>query len=71
MENLSGMKGRNSKQYAVYKKDDLLVMGTIEECAKALKVKPDTVLYYGSKTYQSRGTGKNRRITILVEDDGE
>jgi len=56
------------KQLAVYKGDALLVTGTPKECAEALKVKVDTIYYYKTKTYQNRGSGKNRRIAIELEE---
>lgn len=42
------------KEYAVYKGDTLLAMGTREECAKQLGVLPDTVTFYGTPTYKNR-----------------
>lgn len=56
------------KQLAVYKGDQLLALGTSKECAEVLGVKVDTIYYYKSATYQKRGSGKNRRITIELED---
>lgn len=58
------------KQLAVYKGDQLLALGTSKECAAALGVKVDTIYYYKSSTYQKRGSGKNRRITIELEEVG-
>jgi len=55
------------KQLAVYKGDTLLAIGTPKKCAEALNVKVDTIYYYKSATYQKRGSGKNRRITIELE----
>ena len=60
------------REYAVYKGDELLVIGTLEECAEALKVKPATILFYQSGVYQRRGKNSNkRRIAIKLEDDEE
>ncbi|MGP6139598.1 hypothetical protein [Jeotgalibaca sp. A127] len=56
-------------EYAVYKGDKLLVIGTKEECAERLNVKTSTILFYTSDIYQRRGNGsKNRRIAIRLED---
>ena len=60
------------REYAVYKGDELLVIGTLEECAESLKVKPATILFYQSGVYQRRGKNSNkRRIAIKLEDDEE
>lgn len=61
-----------AKEYAVYKGDDLLCIGTVDECAQELKVKPETVLFYQySKGYKSRGKrgDKRRRVTIALDAD--
>ena len=57
-----------TKTFAVYKGEELLTSGTAEECAERLNVKVETVYYYKSRTYQNKGSGKNRRIAIEVEE---
>lgn len=42
------------KEYAVYKGEELLVVGTVEECAEALGVQQRTILFYTYPTYQRR-----------------
>ncbi|MFL2104151.1 hypothetical protein [Mycobacteroides abscessus] len=54
------------KQYAVYKGEKLLAMGTAKECAAVLDVRVKTIHYYATPNYQSRGNGPNRRITIEI-----
>lgn len=56
-----------TKTFAVYKGEELLTIGTLKECAEVLKVKEDTVKFYKSRTYQNKGSGKNRRIAIELE----
>lgn len=56
-------------EYAVYKKEDLLCVGTIEECAEQLGVKTKTVFFYGTPTYQNRV--KNGRVLVKLEGAGE
>jgi len=56
-----------AKILAIYKGEELLTSGTAKECADELNVKVDTVYYYKTKTYQNRGSGKNRRIAIELE----
>lgn len=58
------------EEYAVYKGDELLCMGTAEECAAALKVTPSTILFYQYPSYQKRvKNAVNRRITIPLDGD--
>lgn len=42
------------KIYAVYKKDTLLCMGTVDECAAALNVKPSTIYFWSSPANHKR-----------------
>jgi hypothetical protein len=60
-------------EYAVYKGESLICIGTIKECAKHMKVLPNTVRFYTTPTYQRRlDKRKNPRnyITVIkLEDD--
>lgn len=63
---------RKTKEYAIYKGDELLVIGTKEECADALNVKPSTITFYLSRAYQQRGKGSTKRlVAIKLEGDEE
>lgn len=42
------------KEYALYKGEELLAIGTAKEIAKEMKVKPATIYYYGSKAYRNK-----------------
>ena len=55
------------KEYALYKGDEFLQIGTIKELAEYLNVKPKTIQFYASPTYQKRNKGNNY-IVIKVED---
>lgn len=60
-----------ASEYALYKGDELLIIGTIEEIASRFKVKPATIKFYGSPAYQRR-TGKKesgRRALVRLDDD--
>ena len=57
-----------SKEYAVYKGEEILVIGTLEECAAYLKVKPDTVLFYRYPAYKRR-TSENGRRTVEIRSE--
>lgn len=63
------------KEYAVYKGDKLLVMGTARHCAEVLGVQPETIYYYTTDAYhrklEKRGSPQNVRIAVLLEDDEE
>ena len=53
------------KEYALYKGDTFLAMGTIKEIASMMKVKPRTIAFYTTPTYKKRiAKGKNRREVI-------
>lgn len=64
------------KEYALYKGDEILSMGTIHEIAKELGVKRDTIAYYKTQAYQNRLKRRNSlngnvRILIPLDDEGE
>ena len=53
------------KEYALYKGDELLAMGTKREITEQLGVSPSTVGYYGTPVYARRTTGRGRRLVEL------
>ena len=62
MEDIQGM-----KEYAVYKGDKFITSGTAEECAAFMGVKPETVKYYTTPTYQRKlSRRKNSRNPLIV-----
>ncbi|TFI61436.1 hypothetical protein CKN63_12470 [Carnobacterium divergens] len=58
-------------EYAVYKGDELLGIGTAKELAERLKVKVETIKFYSTASYQKRikKENHNRLISIKLEDD--
>lgn len=42
------------KEYALYKGENIIITGTIEEIAKAQGVKRKTILFYQTPTYLKR-----------------
>ena len=44
------------KEYALYKGDEFIAIGTIKELAKMQGVKEETIRYYTSKVYRKRTT---------------
>lgn len=65
---------RKSKYYktksiwALYKGDELIGIGTIQELAELTNVKENSIRFYYSPTYKKRmKNGKNRKTLVLVE----
>ncbi|MDT1995190.1 hypothetical protein CKN82_07045 [Carnobacterium divergens] len=58
-------------EYAVYKGDELLGIGTAKELAERLKVKVETIKFYSTASYQKRikKENHNRLISVKLEDD--
>lgn len=52
-------------EYALYKADDLLKIGTLDELAEFRKVKRETILFYATPTYRKRTTEKGLRVVKL------
>lgn len=59
--------GRIKREYALYKGDELLAMGTKEEIAKKLGIKRNTVEFYGMPAARKRIKGKNGKILIRID----
>ena len=60
--------------YAVYKGEDLLCIGTVDECAEHMGVKPDTIKWYTYPTYKKRVEKRKRAknyIAVVKLDDEE
>lgn len=55
------------KEYAVYKGEDILAIGTVKEISKALNVKQETVRFWATPSYAKRIKG-SARIAIRLED---
>lgn len=61
---------RKKLEYALYKGDDCLGIGTIEELAKQMGVNEHTIRYYQTPQYKRRGRGeksKKRRVLIKLD----
>lgn len=56
-------------EYALYKGDELLAMGTIDEIAEKLGTSVTAVRFIGSPHYESRtNAGKARRLVKIEEE---
>lgn len=53
------------KEYALYKKEEILAMGTLEEIAEELGIKRDSVAFYKTPTYIKRTTENARRLVKI------
>ncbi|MGE7545033.1 hypothetical protein [Sporosarcina newyorkensis] len=66
-------RSKRHRVFALYKGDELLSVGTIEEIAEELNVLPETVLFYGTNVYkrrlETRKNPKNCRELVELEDD--
>lgn len=61
-------------EYAYYKGEELITIGTLEELCEKFKVKKRTILFYSTPTYQKRGLGyksKKRISVVKLEDNDE
>ena len=63
-------KPRKNPDYALYKGDTFIMIGTIKEIAWYLGVSERTVHFYASPTYMKRNKD-NHYIVIRIEDDEE
>lgn len=70
------MRGRPvKKEYALYKGDNFICIGTIKEIAQIMGVKERTVYWWSTPAARRRGQRNklkkvpNRKILIKVEDD--
>lgn len=61
------------KEYALYKGENILAIGTISEIAKKMGVKRDTIAYYKTQAYKNRLKRRNAlngnvRMLVALED---
>lgn len=59
---------REKEEYAFYKGDSLLKIGTVQEIADYMGVKTSSIFYYGTPTYQKRVKGGKGRSLIKLSD---
>lgn len=58
-------------EFALYKGDNLLSMGTIEEIAKEMNIKESTVLFYRTPSSIAKYNGRGRVLIPIEYDDTE
>lgn len=59
---------KTKKEYALYKGDSFITMGTIEEIAKKLNRSFRTIYYYTTSQYKLRCKGSYKRLTMIEVD---
>lgn len=57
-----------NKIYALYKNDELLVIGTTKEIAKFRNVKVETIRFYRTPTYKKRCRNSKKRLELIEVD---
>lgn len=62
---------KKPKDYAIYRGDEFITLGSAEFCAKQLGVKPETIRWLTSHANALRNVGGNRIEAIVIEDDEE
>lgn len=65
--------GRKPSEYAVYRGDEFVCLGTYKECAAHLGISPETVRFYGSPAHLKRSENnkfeKDFIVVIRIEED--
>lgn len=63
-------KPRTSKDYALYRGDDLLMVGTVDEIARYLDIAKKSVYFLSYPSYHKRCEGSERRAYVVaIEED--
>lgn len=61
-----------NREYALYKGEEILCIGTAKEIAERLGIKKDTVMFYGTQEYKRRVARRkesgNARILVRLDD---
>ncbi len=57
------------KEYALYKGEEILAIGTVKEIAKETGLKTETVRYYHSPAYKKRCKDEFNNMVLVSLDD--
>lgn len=60
-----GCMTRTKKEYALYKGEECLAIGTIKEIAERMNVKERTIYFYTMPTYKKRCKKSINRLTMI------
>lgn len=58
---------RKCKEYALYKGEELLAIGTKKELAERFNVKEKTISFYMTPTKLKRNKGNNCRVVVALD----
>lgn len=58
-------RGADVTEYALYKGEELLKIGTLDELAEFRKVKRETIFFYATPSYRKRTSEKGLRVIKL------
>lgn len=56
------------KEYAVYKGEEILKIGTAKELAAFLNIKVDSIYFYNNKAYKKRLENRKTKSALVVVD---
>lgn len=62
------------KEYAIYKGESLICIGTVQECAQHLGVLPRTILFYKAPSYRKRVASRKKArnyLTVTALEEAE
>lgn len=59
------------KEYAIYKGDEFITLGTAEELSKELNVRPETIHWMSTNACKKRNNSGNRLESFVIESDNE
>lgn len=62
---------RKRWEYALYKGENLLAMGTAKEICEQANIKLSTFHYWSSKWYKKHIFNNKRRVVIRIDKDDE
>lgn len=75
---MRGLSKHSQIEVAVYKGEDIIASGNINDCAKQLGVQAETLYFYTMPSYQRRlakrqrpGSGENVRQVVRLDKDDE
>lgn len=57
------------QEYALYKGEEVLCIGTAKECASKLGLKENTIRWYSNEVAQERNKSGNRIIAIRLNEE--
>lgn len=64
------MRKQNSRdEFALYKGDRIIAIGTAEELARRQGVTAETIRYYSTPAHRRRAFGTNRFIAVRIDLD--